>query len=119
MTVSFRRSTHLAMAVLALTALAAGPALAGTGGTEFDSAYTLLTDWLSGTLGRTIAIAMALVGLGAAIITRSFMPLVGAVTVGLVAVTLPNVIEGIVTASLITDGQALTLPAVEAFLNGA
>ena len=44
--------------------LAAGSALAGTTGTEFQTMYTTLLNWATGYLGKSIAIAAFILGAG-------------------------------------------------------
>lgn len=87
---------------LVLTAALALPSLgmAGTGGTEFNSAYTTMTDWLSGDLGRLIAAGLLIVGLARGIVMQSVMAAVPAIAVGLVVSVAPTVINAIVTATL-------------------
>ncbi len=50
-----RRTTVLAPVALVL-ALAAGSALAGTTGTEFQTMYTTMLNWATGYLGKAIAV---------------------------------------------------------------
>ena len=68
-------------AVLALVlTLAAGSALAGTTGTEFQTMYTTLLNWATGFLGKSIAIAAFILGAGIGIARSSPIPaLVGVV----------------------------------------
>ncbi len=77
-----------------------GMALAGTGGTEFNSAYTTLTDWLSGDLGRLITAGLLIVGLAMGIVRQSVMAAVPAIAAGLVVSVAPTVIGAIVTATI-------------------
>jgi len=87
---------------LALTALcclaAPGIGFAGTGGAEFNSAYTTLTSWLQGDLGRLIAAALLVVGLVMGVVRQSIMAAVPAIACGLVATVAPTIIGAVVTA---------------------
>ena len=56
--------------------LAAGIAMAGTGGDTFDSVWITLTDWMQGTLGRILIGLMVLTGIGAGVLRQSLMPFV-------------------------------------------
>lgn len=103
-------------ALAVATALALVPvvsAQAGTGGTEFEDIYTLITDWSQGFLGRILALGIILVGLGIAVVSRSMLPIAGGIVAALVLFTAPTVIDGILTVTLAADGAVLTLPAVE------
>lgn len=87
------------VAVLAIACLAMPEAsLAGTGGTEFNSAYTTITDWLQGDLGRLIAASLLVVGLVMGVVRQSIMAAVPAIACGLVATVAPTIIGAVVTA---------------------
>lgn len=115
---NFKRCVPAAAFATLSLALLASKAYAGADGAEFDNIYTLIQGWATGTLGRIIALSIVLVGLGAAVVSRSFMPLVGGIVAALVMVTAPTVVEGIITASLTPEAPVTVLPAVEAFLAG-
>ncbi len=89
-----------AAALVLLAALAPEAVLAGTGGTEFSSTYTLLTGWMTGILGRIIAITFIIVGLVAGVMRQSIMGFVVGIAAGLGVFVAPNIIDGIVTATL-------------------
>lgn len=87
------------VAVLALTSVVVPEvSLAGTGGTEFNSAYTTITDWLQGDLGRLIAASLLVVGLVMGVVRQSIMAAVPAIACGLVATVAPTIIGAVVTA---------------------
>jgi conjugal transfer pilus assembly protein TraA len=89
------------IALVAMTSLAAPmPSWAGTGGTEFNSAYTTITDWLQGDLGRLIAASLLVVGLVMGVVRQSIMAAVPAIACGLVATVAPTIISAVVTATL-------------------
>ena len=78
MTLIRRSSTALPLAIF--LAIAAGSALAGTTGTEFQTMYTTLLNWATGFLGKSIAIAAFILGAGIGIARSSPIPaLVGIV----------------------------------------
>ena len=72
--------------------------LAGTGGTEFNVAYTTITGWLQGDLGRLIAASLLVVGLVVGVVRQSIMAAVPAIACGLVATVAPTIIGAVVTA---------------------
>jgi conjugal transfer pilus assembly protein TraA len=73
---------------------------AGTGGTEFASAYTTITNWLQGDLGRLIAASLLVVGLVMGVVRQSIMAAVPAIACGLVATVAPTIISAVVTATI-------------------
>lgn len=76
-------------------AVTAGPALAGTSGTEFQGLYNLVKGWSEGYLGRTLAIAAFLVGAIIGFAKSTAMPaLVGIIFAVLFAIG-PGIIDGI------------------------
>jgi hypothetical protein len=64
------RSSTVAPALGLVLMLAAGAALAGTTGTEFQTMYTTLLNWATGFLGKSIAIAAFRCGAPAGSSTR-------------------------------------------------
>jgi conjugal transfer pilus assembly protein TraA len=96
---SHRVLAPLSMAVFAVLCLTLSSAsFAGTGGTEFTSAYTTLTGWLQGDLGRLIAASLLVVGLVMGVVRQSIMAAVPAIACGLVATVAPTVIGAVVVA---------------------
>jgi len=93
-------ATVTALAVLGLAMIAPEAALAGTGGTEFAPAYTTVTGWMTGILGRIIAIAFIVVGLVAGVMRQSIMGFVVGIAAGLGVFVAPDIIDNIVTATL-------------------
>jgi hypothetical protein len=84
------------VAALALSAIAAH---AGTD-TTFGTAQTMLSSWITGSLGRMIALASLGVGLVSAIVMKSLMPVAVSVGIGLTASVAVSVITGMVTATI-------------------
>jgi conjugal transfer pilus assembly protein TraA len=73
-------------------------AMAGTTGAEFQNIYTMLVDWTSGYLGKTIALGAFLAGMGIGIVRQSLMAVVSGIGGGLAVAYMPQVMNGIVTA---------------------
>ena len=91
------RHMPLAATALVLT-LAAGAAFAGTTGTEFQSMYTTLLNWVNGYLGKSIAIAAFILGAGIGIARSSPIPALVGVVFALFMVYVPTIIDGVMTA---------------------
>ena len=77
-----------------------GLSMAGTGGAEFNAAYTTLTNWLSGDLGRLIAAGLLIVGLAMGIVRQSIVAAVPAIGAALVVNVAPTIIGAVVTATI-------------------
>jgi len=115
----------VALLATAVTILPLATAHAGTGGTEFDVFYDTIVDWAQGSLGKALALAMFLVGIGMGVVRGSVVASVPAVAGALGLFVAPTIIDAIVTATL-TDAIVtaaatgepvqLLLPAVEAAL---
>jgi len=91
------KSTRIAVVALALAVLA-GPALAGTTGTEFQTMYQTLLDWATGFLGKSIAIAAFILGAGIGIARSSPIPALVGVVFALFMVYVPTIIDTVMTA---------------------
>ena len=85
-------------AVMSALTLAAGSALAGTTGTEFQTMYTTLLNWATGFLGKSIAIAAFILGAGIGIARSSPIPALAGVVFALFMVYVPSIIDSIMTA---------------------
>ena len=88
----------LTTAVAVLAALAVSSAFAGTTGTEFQTMYTTLLNWVNGYLGKSIAIAAFILGAGIGIARSSPIPALVGVVFALFMVYVPNIIDSIMTA---------------------
>lgn len=73
---------------------------AGTNSSEFNAVYTLLTNWMQGSLGKLIASAFIVVGLIAGVLRNSLMGFAVGVAAGLGLFTAPGIINAVVTATL-------------------
>ncbi len=80
--------------------LIAGSALAGTTGSEFQTMYTTLLNWVTGYLGKSIAIAAFILGAGVGIARSSPIPALVGVVFALFMVYVPTIIDGIMTATI-------------------
>ena len=99
MKASYRSGVLLTLVPLFFVLLAPD-AMAGTGGTEFNNVWTLLTGWVEGLLGRIIAIVFVIVGLVAGVVRGSIMGFVLGVASGVGLFAAPTIITNIVTATL-------------------
>ena len=96
-----RTSLGIAVCAAALVAVSvAEPALAGTGGTEFDSVYTTISGWATGTLGKLLALAAVIVGLGMGIVRQSVVGFVVGLGMAIGIYQSPAIVDSIVTATL-------------------
>jgi conjugal transfer pilus assembly protein TraA len=93
-----RTTPAVTTAVAVLLTLAAGSVLAGTTGTEFQTMYTTLLNWVNGYLGKSIAIAAFILGAGVGIARSSPIPALVGVVFALFMVYVPTIIDGIMTA---------------------
>jgi conjugal transfer pilus assembly protein TraA len=92
------RTTVLAASLALILTVAAGSALAGTTGTEFQSMYTTPLNWVNGFLGKSIAIAAFILGAGIGIARSSPIPALVGVVFALFMVYVPTIIDTIMTA---------------------
>lgn len=106
----------MALCAAAAILLPVAAAQAGAGGTEFDPFYDTIVDWAQGSLGKALALAMFIVGIGMGVVRGSVMAAVPAVSGALGLFIAPTIIDAIMTASLTGEPASLALPAVEAAL---
>ncbi|HVK54966.1 MAG TPA: TraA family conjugative transfer protein [Burkholderiales bacterium] len=93
-----KQKTLTYAAVAAILTLLATAATAGVTGTEFLPIFTLLSDWVSGYLGRTIAFTGMILGVGAAALSqRPVLGLIG-LFFGVLVLVMPNVLNAMLTA---------------------
>lgn len=90
----------------------AGAASAGTGGTEFDGLYNLVEGWMQGTLGALAGIVGVGVGLFAGVLRGNMVAAVTGIGTGVAMYYSPEIIGGIVTATLPTLPDATAALAV-------
>ena len=77
----------------------AGIAAAGSD-TTFDAIFTIMEGWATGSLGKVIAIAMFIVGLGAGIVKQSVMAVVAGIGAAIVLGYGPAVISSMFSATV-------------------
>ncbi len=87
------------LVLLLLAVLAPAVALAGTADTEFQPLYQKFIDWVSGYLGKTLAVAALIAGLFIGIVRQSPLAAVAGVGTAIFAAYGPTVIEGLVGAT--------------------
>lgn len=94
------RQWAVLLAVLLLVAVLA-PALvwAGTADTEFQPLYQKFIDWVSGYLGKTLAVAALIGGLFMGIVRQSPLPAIAGIAAAIFAAYGPVVIQGLVGAT--------------------
>jgi conjugal transfer pilus assembly protein TraA len=88
------------MGLVVMSVAAPESALAGTGGTEFDTVWTTLTDWMQGTLGKIAAGAMILVGIIAGVARQSLMAFAVGIGGGVGLYNTPTIVDNVMTATL-------------------
>jgi conjugal transfer pilus assembly protein TraA len=93
-----RNTAALTTTLAVVLTLAAGSAIAGTTGTEFQTMYTTLLNWATGFLGKSIAIAAFILGAGIGIARSSPIPALVGVVFALFMVYVPTIIDTIMTA---------------------
>jgi conjugal transfer pilus assembly protein TraA len=93
-------ATLAAIALMTALLLLPGTVLAGAGGTEFQATYDMLIGWMTGLLGRIIAIAFIIVGLIAGVARQSIMSFAIGIAAGLGLFMAPDIIDAVVSATL-------------------
>jgi len=88
------------VAIVGAATLFTTVALAGSGGTEFDTALTTVVDWFEGALGKLIAVTTLGVGLAMGIMRQSVMSVVVGAAMALAMNNGPGILQGLVTANL-------------------
>lgn len=78
--------------------LQAQTARAASDGSEFEGLYELVSQWSTGFLGKTIAVAFLLVGLGMGVIRGSVMAVVAAIAAAAALILLPGIVDAMFTA---------------------
>ncbi|MFX4226362.1 MAG: TraA family conjugative transfer protein [Porticoccaceae bacterium] len=106
---SERKNTMIAVAVAIAVCLYQSSAMAGTGGSEFDALLQMVTDWSEGTLGKTVAIGGLMIGLGYAAMGGGSRAALGGLFAAAGFSYGPDIIDGIVSATLPVAGPVLDL----------
>ena len=97
---AFDQRGYLAVAAALLMVASADVVLAGTAGTEFTAAWTTLSGWAEGFLGRIIAASMIIVGLAMGVARQSVMAFVPGLAAGFGLFLLPGIMTNVVAATL-------------------
>lgn len=85
-------------ALLLGSLMIAGPAIAGTDGTEFQDLYTMIKGWTNGYLGRSIALVFLLLGLSIGVLRGTIISAVACIAAAMSLLIAPSVIESIISA---------------------
>ncbi|MBU2959153.1 TraA family conjugative transfer protein [Paracoccus sp. 1_MG-2023] len=96
-----------AVAVIGLQATAH----AGTTGTEFQAAYTMLTEWINGYFGRALAIAFLLVGLFMGIARQNLMACGVSIAVAFGLIITPTILDNVLSATMSETTVEIEAPA--------
>ena len=97
------RSTGLSlrgMWMVLFFTLFAGAAVAGTTGTEFKPIFDLLTGWIGGYLGRTIALAAFIIGVGYRAFKQNGLIALGGILFAIFILIIPGVLNSMLAATI-------------------
>ena len=92
------RLTRLAL-VAVVTAVVSPPALAG--GAEFQSLYDLIHGWATGYLGKSLALAFLIVGLGVGVIRGSVMACGSCIAAAVCLLMVPGILDTMFAAGTV------------------
>lgn len=90
----------VSLVAVVVLSLATGVAHAGTTGAEFQPMFTLLTDWIGGYLGRSIAIGAFIIGVGYGAFAQRYLVALGGIFVALLVLIVPQVLNNMLTATI-------------------
>ena len=94
------KNTKLGLIAITTAGLLSGAAMAGTGGTEFSTALTTVTDWVQGDLGKLIAVVTLVVGLAVGIIQQTIIAVVVSVAMALALYYGPTILLSMISGTL-------------------
>lgn len=77
---------------------AAGTTTTGSSANDFVDIYNKFVDWTAGSLGKAIALAMFLLGLGVGVMRQSPLPAVSGVVAAMFVAYGPKILSDIATA---------------------
>ncbi|MGN1209946.1 MAG: TraA family conjugative transfer protein [Duodenibacillus sp.] len=89
---------HARELCIGLLATAMSSSALAANGAEFEQLYTLVEEWTTGYLGKTIAVSFLLVGVAIGVIRGSIIAVVGALAAAAALALLPAVISAIFPA---------------------
>jgi conjugal transfer pilus assembly protein TraA len=96
----------VAAAIVAVFTMSIAAAHAGTDGAEFQSAYEMLTGWITGYFGRALAMAFLLVGLFMGIARQNLMACGVSIAVAFGLIITPTILDAILTATVSAETVA-------------
>jgi conjugal transfer pilus assembly protein TraA len=99
------RYLRLGTMSLVMSAAIAADAYAGTDST-FSAIVTKLTAWATGSLGKVIALAMFLIGVGMSVMRQSIAPVAVALAAALALFYGPTIITGVLTGTASAPSRA-------------
>lgn len=86
-------------AVLNDAAVAGSSTLHNTNhGTDFNSIYNLMNEWIRGSLGRTIALAAFILGIGIGALKQNGVIALSGIMFAVFIIIVPSVIDNLITA---------------------
>lgn len=94
------RKPSLVLALLASVAVVGTAYATNNSDATFQQVYDMVDLWLTGSLGKTIAIAALAVGLGIGIVKQSILAVVIGISMALALALGPGVIAGVFSATL-------------------
>lgn len=106
------RLVRVGALVVVISVAMVADAYAGTDST-FSAVVTKLTAWATGSLGKVIALAMFLIGVGMSVMRQSIAPVAVALAAALALFYGPTIITGVLTGTApvpavsVHHGQAL------------
>ncbi len=80
------------MAAVAMVAMLAPMALAATSGTELDSLYTTVRDWLTGVPGKILAVSFIILGIWMAR-GGQFLWFFGGILLAITLTVIPSIVD--------------------------
>ena len=78
-------------------AMAGGTATTAGHSTDFEQIFNLLNEWIRGTLGRTIALAAFILGIGIGALKQNGIIALSGIMFAVFILVVPNVIDNLIT----------------------
>jgi conjugal transfer pilus assembly protein TraA len=94
---NYRTAASKSALPLIAMAMLSTAAVAGTGGVEFDAMYDMIRGWTEGTLGKLLAVAAFLIGMGMGIVKQSIIAIVLGIGFALALAYAPGIIDAVFT----------------------
>ncbi len=96
--VSTKQSMIYALFAVAIAFVFLMPAVAGTGGTEFNDLVDMVVGWSEGGLGKALAVTAFLLGGAIGMVRSTMLPMIIGLGFGLGFTMGPGIIQGMFTA---------------------